>query len=245
MLGGDDDRLRARLLTRLACAWRSAPERRDDSAAMSRQAVELARASGDLATLSYALTGQFWATWWPENPEARIPVVREVAELAAVLGDGERIADAQLMGFLSAFERGDIVEAERKVDVVQRLIAELRQPSQLWLGMAPRTELALLCGDFDAAEASIDADWAFRGRVTPGRDNVSATTFHRFLLRREQGRLAAEEALVRAAVDGFPWYPCHRAALVCLLVDLGRRSEAAALFAGLAQVFVPCDLSRQ
>ena len=46
MLGGSDQRLRVRLLTRLACAWRSSPDRRADSAALSRQAVELARGSG-------------------------------------------------------------------------------------------------------------------------------------------------------------------------------------------------------
>jgi hypothetical protein len=58
MLGGDDDRLRARLLARLACAWRSAVERRDDSAALSRQAVEIARGLDDRATLSHVLVGR-------------------------------------------------------------------------------------------------------------------------------------------------------------------------------------------
>ena len=40
-LGGDDERLRVRLLTRLACAWRSSPEQRAQSDTLSRQAVEL------------------------------------------------------------------------------------------------------------------------------------------------------------------------------------------------------------
>jgi hypothetical protein len=52
----------------------------------------------------------------------------------------------------------------------------------------------------------------------------------RFLLRREQGRVAEELATVRASVDEFPWYPLHRAALACLLVDIGRDAEAREVF---------------
>ena len=69
-LGGADDRLRVRLLTRLACAWRSSPEQRLDADALSRQAVELARSlDSDAETLAYALAGRFWAIWWPDNPD--------------------------------------------------------------------------------------------------------------------------------------------------------------------------------
>ena len=57
---------------------------------------------------------------------------------------------------------------------------------------------------------------------------------NRFLLRREQGRVAEEEAAVRASVDEFPWYPLHRAALTCLLLDLGRVDEARVVFDDLA-----------
>ena len=57
----------------------------------------------------------------------------------------------------------------------------------------------------------------------------------RFLLRREQGRVAEEEATVRASIDDFPWYPVHRAALACLLLDAGRVSEARVVFDALAR----------
>ena len=68
MLGGADETLRARLLSRLACAWRSTPDRRNDSATLSRHAIDVARGLRDPATLVYTLTARFWATWWPENP---------------------------------------------------------------------------------------------------------------------------------------------------------------------------------
>ena len=67
LLGGDDDQLRVRLLTRLACSWRSNPEQHPLSDALSEQAVELARRLGDPATLAYALIGRFYATWWPRT----------------------------------------------------------------------------------------------------------------------------------------------------------------------------------
>ncbi len=63
ILGGTNDGLRARLLTRLACAWRSDRERQEQRRAMSQQAIDLARTLGDPATLSYTLAGFFWAAW--------------------------------------------------------------------------------------------------------------------------------------------------------------------------------------
>ncbi len=47
MLGGDDETLRARMLSRLACAWRSSPDRRNDSETLSRQAIDIARGLND------------------------------------------------------------------------------------------------------------------------------------------------------------------------------------------------------
>ena len=67
-LGGTDDALRVRLLTRLACALRSSPQKRAESDALSRQAVELARSIENPAALTYALAGRFWAIWWPREP---------------------------------------------------------------------------------------------------------------------------------------------------------------------------------
>ncbi len=234
MLGGTDDHLRVRLLTRLACAWRSTPERRNDSAALSRQAVEIARGLDDPASLSYALTGRFWATWWPENPAERLPIAQEMVGIADALADGERIT-AHLMLFLSLSELGRMAEARSESDTLSRAVAELRQPAHLWLEPVNRAELALLEGEFALAEELIAWEMASRHRVTPGRDDVSAARMHRFLLRREQGRIAEEEATVRASIDDFPWYPFHRAALACLLLDLGREAEAGVLLADLAE----------
>jgi tetratricopeptide (TPR) repeat protein len=234
MLGGGDETLRARLLARLACAWRSSPDRRNDSATLSRQAIEIARGLRDPATLVYTLTARFWATWWPENPEERQAIAEEVLAIAEPLGEGERIADAHFMSFLHLSELGRIREARAALLTLARVIEELRQPAEIWLAPVNRSTLVLLEGDYVAAEASVASEAGSQYWITPGRDEVSATRMHRFLLRREQGRVSEEEATIRESVVDFPWYPMYRSVLVCLLLDLGEAAEARAEFQQLA-----------
>ena len=234
MLGGGDVRLRVRLLARLACAWRSSPERREESAALSHQAVDLARGTGDLATLSYALGGGYWARWWPENSEERLAIAEEMLDVAERLGDAERLIDAHLMLFMTFAELNRMTDARAKLEDVSRLANDLRQPSQLWLGIAPRTLMALFDGDFDRAERALSRELEQTVAITLAADERSAAAFHVFLLRREQGRPSDAEPVTRRASEDFPWYPLHRAALACLLTGLGRLPEARALVEDLA-----------
>lgn len=235
LLGGSDERLRARLLTRLACAWRSSPDQRMQSATLSRQGLELARQLDDPATLSYALGGSYWATWWPENSEQRLEVAEEMVAVATAVGDDERIVDAHLMLFMSQCELGHMAQARDTLEDVRRLSHDLRQPAQLWLGVSPHALVALMDGDFKLAEKLLSHELGWTTPITPLRDETSASRMHLFLLRREQSRLAEAEAAVRASVEDFPWYPLHRAALACLLLDLDREGEARAVFNDLAQ----------
>lgn len=235
MLGGADDYLRVRLLTRLACAWRSTPERRDQSAMLSQQAVDLARKSDDPATLSFALAGRFWATWWPENPDGRLAIAEEMLEVAESAGDAERLVDAHLMLYLAYTEIPRMADARRAEEAVRRVATELRQPTQLWLGVAPRALVALMVGDYQLVEEMLASELQWTEPITWVRDEVSAGRMHLYLLRREQGRAGEAEASTRAAAEEFPWYPMHRAALANLLLDLDRVAEARAVFDELAR----------
>jgi tetratricopeptide (TPR) repeat protein len=235
MLGGRDERLRARLLTRLACAWRSAPERRHDSDILSRQAVEIARGLDDPASMIDALVGRFWATFWPENPDERVSIAAEAQQIGEQLTDGEWLADVHFMSFLTLTERGRIAEARREIEALRRVIEELRQPAELWLVQRNREMLDLLVGDFAGVDKVIGQEIESVHQVTPARDDVAAVRTNLFLLRRAQGRITEEEANVRASVEEFPWYPLHRAALACLLVDVGRVDEARVVFDDLAR----------
>jgi hypothetical protein len=241
LLGGEDDRLRVLLLTRLACAWRSHAERRDESDAMSRQAVEFARELGDQRTLALAIIGRFHATWWPDNPAYRLELSTEVVELAERAGDAEVLVDGNLLIWGTLTETGRLGEARRKAEAIRRLADELRQPTHMWLGVGTRTLDALVEGEFDRASELIDQErelidqevGTHLTRTFTG-DDRSALAMHRFLLARERGGLAEVEAIVRSAAAEFSWYPLHRAALVLLLVELGRIDEARVEFDALA-----------
>ncbi len=234
MLGGSDERLRVRLLTRLACAWRGAPDRRSDSETLSRRAVEIARGLDDPASLIDALVGRFWATFWPDNPDERASIAADAQAVGMALAEGTWLADSHFMKFVTLTEHGRTAEARREIEALGRVIEELRQPAELWLVHESAVVLALLAGDYAEAEAYLDREVESESRWTPARDDVSTARFHRFLLRREQGRIEEEEATVRESVEDFPWYPLHRAALACLLADLGRTDEARVVFDDLA-----------
>jgi tetratricopeptide (TPR) repeat protein len=235
MLGGSNQRLRVTLLTRLACAWRSAPERRDDSAALSRQAVEIARDLGDSATLSDALIGRFWATWWPDNPGDREVLALEIRGIAEDLDDVERLIDADVMAFSTLIERGRLAETRVELAALGRRIRDLRQPAHRWVEQTNRALLTLAVGEYSEAEMWIDQELDGRYRALPARDDLAAARSHRFLLRREQGRVAEEEASLRTAAEEYPWYPLFRGELACLLLDVGREADARSVFAELAR----------
>ena len=234
MLGGTNEGLRVRLLTRLACAWRSDRERQEQRRAMSQQAIDLARTLGDPAALSYALAGFFWAAWLQDNVDERLAVATEMLGVAEAADDAERAIDAHFMLLLVLMDLGRVAEARARAETVVRLARELRQPAQLWLTWAYRTIFALLEGDYARAEETLAQEAEQKDAATPVRDDVSALRMHRFLLRREQGRVAEEEESVRASVNEFPWYPLHRSALTCLLLDAGRPDEARAVFDEMA-----------
>jgi hypothetical protein len=233
-LDQDDPHLRIRLLTRLAGAWRQSPERRNDAAALSSEAIELAHELHDPMSLSFALAGRFWATFWPDNPDDRRALSEEIIELADVIADPERLGEARLLRFVSLSERGRMTDARRELETLADLVARTRQPAQLWLDDVNRCWLALLEGQFPLAEELLKKEFASTYHVTPALDDLSSARMHQFLLRRELGQLSDQEADTRSAARDFPWYPLHRAALACLLVETDHRAEAQRILDELA-----------
>ncbi len=235
MLGRADPPLRVRLLARLACAWRSSSEHREHSAALSQEAVEIARAIGDPQTLGYALLGRYWATYWPENPGERLATAKELLAVAEAAADTERTLDGHQTLHAAYTDLAMMAEAKRHLEIAERAATELRQPVEVRALRSYRSVIALLEGSYDRAEESIEGEVQPGNPINPIQDDVSEAGMHRFLLRREQGRLAEEEANVRASTEEFPWYPFHRAALACLLIDGGRMEEARTVSEELAR----------
>ena len=129
------------------------------------------------------------------------------------------------MDWSALVERGRMTEARVELATLGRRIRDLRQPAHLWVEQTNKALIALMAGDY--AEAAV---WIARGSKTvPGPSGArrpGGRPQPSFLLSREVGRVADEEASLRGAVDDYPWYPFLRAMLALLLLDLGRDAEA-------------------
>jgi tetratricopeptide (TPR) repeat protein len=131
------------------------------------------------------------------------------------------------------FELGDMVSVHRELHAADLMAEELRQPVQSWLRVAIRAVLALLEGRFADAESLMSEHFKLGGRSNRS-DAVAAHTLHLFQLRREQGRLSELEELVSTSAQEFTWYPMFRCALAILYCELGRETEARAVFEQIA-----------
>lgn len=229
LLGGGDDRLRVRLLARLACALRSSPDR-DLSDTLSRQALETARGLDDAATLGYALDARCWAIYRPENPEEQIDLATELVRVGEAANDAERAFGGRLVRCLYLADLGAVADSRAELEALLRKAEELRQPAYKWATRATETMFALLEGDLGRAERLMALEVRPGQPPNPARDDLSAHQMHLYLLARERGGLAELEQSARAAVGEYAWYPLHRAALTCLLLELGREDEARAVF---------------
>ncbi|HSJ34170.1 MAG TPA: AAA family ATPase [Acidimicrobiia bacterium] len=232
LLGGEDDRLRVRLMSRLACALRSSADR-EYCDALSGQALELARRLGDPATLIFALTGRAGAIWWPENPEERLEIGTELIAVGRESRSIEGVVDGHMTRCAAYAEMGEMVAARRELETLSRTGGPLRLAAYHWLEGAMKAWFALFAGSLGEVEPWVQE---MRGQppTTPARDNVSAALFQLFLLRREQGVLGELEATLRVATTDFSWYPLHRIALAHVLTTGDRRSEAHSILSALS-----------
>jgi tetratricopeptide (TPR) repeat protein len=227
-----DSPLRVRLLARLAGALRDEPSP-EARAALSAEAVQMARRLDDPATLAYALDGRFAAILGPDNPEERLAIANEIVRLADLVDDRERAVQGRHYRLIALMELGDLESVDAEVAAMALLADELRQPAQLWYVAATRANLALLTGRFDEVEALISRALEL-GRHAMNRDATLSSRLQLFLLRREQGRLDEIEETIRRSVQEYSARRVFRCVLVLLLCDLGREREASAALEQLA-----------
>jgi tetratricopeptide (TPR) repeat protein len=234
MLAGKEDAgpVRARVLAHLAVALRDQPDRgpRD---ALSREAVALARASGDLPTLGYTLSCRLNALMGPGDPEERLAIAEELRSVAravhapALEGGGEH---HRAMVFLETGRIGDYREA---LDAAERLAGELRWPAARFMATVVKASLALLEGRFADAEALVESALRSGASSVPW-DAIVFSQVQRFALRSEDGRLAEMEPAIRRSAEEFPTRPLFRCLLARLLAELGDQDGARSVFEELA-----------
>jgi DNA-binding SARP family transcriptional activator len=225
-LGEEDSELRVKLLTRLAGGpLRDSSHPRERRRHMSGQALEMAERLGDPGTTAYALSGYIAAHQSPGDTRAQDARTAELMRAATEAGDLERLAEAHEHHCVAMIELGEMERARADLGAMARLADELRQPSQTWFVSVYQTLLLLLEGRFAEAEESM-SQTRRSGERALGWNAEVTYRLQLFLLRREQGRLAEIEDLVRASVEEYPTYPIWRCVLTQTAAELGHTAEA-------------------
>lgn len=215
--------LRARVLARAASATLYLDHER--AAAHAREAERVA--GDDPGALAAALSAGLYVEWGRHDPESALDTARRMARSAP---DPETEMEAALWVLGFSLELGDLAEAERAVETVERLAARTRHPAMRHLAMSRRAVLLILRGALDegrqlalkardlAAAAGVpDADAVLWGQLfavwrltgLPGDD------------RTEMERIAAE------LTEHSPLRYAHEGALVAILADRDEPSATA------------------
>jgi hypothetical protein len=223
----DSAAMRARILAALSSAD-------PDREATTREALALARESGDGEALAEALVARHWALWEPAHAHERLALADALVALARRLGDrvvelrGEaaRTADLLELGERAAFEEA----AARLNALVARIpVARFRFSASALAGLC-----AFLDGDLARAErCAAEALAIGREAEVPEAGAVFAAQL--MALRQQQGRLAELEPALRAAGRGSGVGSGLAAAAHALaLFEAGRDDEARSVFEPLA-----------
>ena len=224
-LGSGDSALRVRLLSRLSGGpLRDAsfpPERRRS---LSEEALAMARRIGDPGTLAYALSGYIAANHSPDFAETQVALGTELIQLSLETGELERATEGYEHRATALIELGEMRRAKADLAALASLAQDLRQPSQEWFVAVYTALVELLEGRMLEAERSIEAAL----RVGERAQSWNAAVSHGlqlYLLRREQGRVAEIEALVRHSVEEYPTYPIWRCVLAHMAAEPARHDR--------------------
>jgi tetratricopeptide (TPR) repeat protein len=200
---------------------------------LSEEALAMARRLDDPATLAFALHAYILGHHGPDHTRSQLEVATELIDVAGRAGDKERVFDGLEERLTALVELGDVETAHADLATMHRVARELRQPSQAWLVTVYDALLALLAGRLDDAARLIDA----ARDLGEGPQSWNAAVTYRlqiYVLRREQGRLAEIEDLVRASVADYPTYRIWPCVLAHVLCETGGEDEARAALGALA-----------
>ena len=220
----DDVELRARLLARLAGALRD-DHSRDRRDRLSREAVELARRTGNPAALAYALDGRAAAIIAPDTVAECLALGSELSEVAERSGDTERVVAGHSWRISSQLQVGDVRGAEVELAAVTRIAGELRQPDRLWEVSSLRAMMALGAGRLAEAQELVLEAFALGEHVHPD-GAIPVHRLQRYTLCDFRGGLDEVEPAIRDLVAEYPARLVFRCVLAHLQARLGRLPEA-------------------
>jgi tetratricopeptide (TPR) repeat protein len=231
-LGEEESVLRVRVWVNLVRTLMptSSPEQ---FAAMSRQALEMARRVDDPLALYDALYLKLIGERRPEESEERFGAINEMLRLAPSLNDRYVAIEAYAHRILENLELGEPQSWQEDYQEAVRLSEMLRQPFYDYWPILFEMTLALLVGRFGEAERI--AQQALEVGQQLGVENTDGIFgIQMFTIRREQGRLRELAPVVKMLVEEDSANATWRPGLALLYSELNLWSETREVFEDLA-----------
>ena len=225
--------LRVRLMARLAGALRD--ERvRDRRDRLSREALELARASGSREALVYAVHGRTAAIIAPDTVDECITLSNELIEVAEPTSDSERIFYGLFGRLVAGVVRGDLDRVDHDLKETVRLAEAVRQPQQLYQARAAQAMVALSTGKFGEAVELIERAHTLGEPIQPDMAN-GIYVLQRHTLLDFTGSVGEIEDTLAELATRYPARPVLRCALAHTWTRLGRERDARGVLRALAE----------
>jgi DNA-binding CsgD family transcriptional regulator len=147
MLAGSRPTLQARLMVRQGRLLMFAGDCAA-AAAISREAIGVARAAQEPHTLLHVLARAYWQLSVDQSPAECAAAANEVLDLAEQLGNQTMLLEGRQYRLCAALEAGDIARVDAELDRYTRLAQALQQPLYWWMAESYRAMRALLEGRF-------------------------------------------------------------------------------------------------
>jgi DNA-binding SARP family transcriptional activator len=226
--------LRSRLLARMAVELYYAPSR-DQSEALSAEAVAAAEQGSDQRSLAAALGARHVALWRPDRLSERIETSDAMIAAARAAADGPLELQGHNWRAVDLFELGDVDGWREEAASHAELAERLRMPSYIWYGPLWRAVDATLQGRFAEAEGLCEEARELGTRAGDANAELFAdllTFGARSLLRRSFDELDLRWAAdkIEHSPAGVAWIPGYSWALA----ELGREQEAREFLARIA-----------
>ena len=214
----------ARLLARLASELSHDPDWRR-RLAISDEALSIARASGDRATIADVLRLRFEATRMPDTLQSRRAEAAELVQLAEALDDAGLKVSGHMTSARAALESGDVVSMDAHFAAAWSLRDEVRLPFVLWNTTSHVVERHTIRGDLAAAEQCAVELFSL-GKQLGEPDAGAVLTHQMMLIRSAQGRIGEEIPRIAAAWERYPHLVALRVTLAFAFAETGDLDRA-------------------
>jgi DNA-binding SARP family transcriptional activator len=240
LLPPGDSPARARLLAKLAEHLAFLPREADRAAAISADALAMARRVDDRNTLVAVMMARHATRLHVANTEERLRLMDEVVLLRS--DRPELSAEARMWRIYDLCELGEMDAARAEQRRLSELARELRQPLIRHVAVGWESLFAELAGDVETTER-LSEEFFRLGERAQAYDARSTRAAKLFAIYRWQGRLEELRGEIEALASGVIAVSAWRAALALLRVVCGDAEEglagARALVARLPRI--PAD----